>query len=129
MRVVASLVWQQRESKQNANPGCVLQQVLVLTFRGGVCTARSTQAASKARPGKAPQSFLIRDNGLLHISPRHVMTPDGQTTLHFRPRFTKNLFLVLVSPPTWGGKGMGWHMPLLPPPCTPRNEYLKQKVF
>ena len=68
-----------------------------VTFTGGVRTAESTRATSRAR---LEPPVPIRDNGLVHISPRHVKTPNGVTALHYCPRFATFLLVIFVSPPT-----------------------------
>ena len=95
-----------------------------------VRTAGSTLATSRARQEKAQAPVPIRDKVVLHISSRHVLTPDDQTTLHFRARFTKRLFVVFMSPPIWSEQGMELHMPLLPAPCAPAtNSCTRNDMF
>ena len=77
---------------------------------------KHTRITSRPRHIKIQSPVLIRDNGLLHISPRYVVTPDANNPTLLCP--LHETFVVFMSPPIWSGKGMGLHMPLLPHPAS-----------
>lgn len=92
-----------------------------------------------ATPSPVPLDPNVAIPGIIHscgtctsilycmLFPAVSKIPSDQTRLQFCPRFTKYVFVVFLSPPTWSGKGMQLHMPLLPAPCTSRDTHLHQK--
>ena len=129
---MTSSVWQQREERTTTT--LPAYQLAVYCNWCWCCHAQryglhgrkhTSDYYSNARQGKPDTPVPIRYSGLLHAFSRHVVTPDGQTTLHFSPRFTKYSFIVVVMvPPTWSEKGME----LIEHAPAPRTLHLAQQV-
>ena len=73
--------------------------------------------------------FLIRTSTYYCISvpavpKRQVVKQPYEHTL---VPASRNILLVLMSPPTWSGEGRRVHIPPLPTPCSPLNARLRQK--